>query len=78
MPGIEGTLHSELGLILDAIQMVAAGHSSRVVVAGLVFGEDLLGPACRLAAEHGVSIQPQWTADEAGASVAVDRVGVAG
>jgi hypothetical protein len=78
VPDIEGRLHAELGLVTDAIRMVASGYSTRVVVAGLTFGESLIAPARRTAAEHGVSIQPQWTADETGASVAVVRMGVAG
>jgi hypothetical protein len=71
------TLKSEMGLIREAILMVASGYSSRVTVAGLTFGERLLRPARSLAAEHGVRIVPQWSADEVGASVAVVRAGAA-
>jgi hypothetical protein len=67
------TLASEMGLVRDAVMLVASGHSSRVVVAGLTFGEDLLAPARALAAEHGLRVQPQWAADEVGASLVVDR-----
>ena len=59
-------------LIRDAVMLVASGHSSRVVVAGLTFGEDLPPPARALAAERGLRIQPRWTADEVGASLVVE------
>jgi hypothetical protein len=72
-----GTLKSEMGLIREAILMVASGYSSRVTVAGLTFGERLLRPARSLATEHGVRIVAQWSADEVGASLAVVRGGAA-
>jgi hypothetical protein len=70
---VTGTLQSELGLIRDAIVMVASGYSSHVTVAGLTFGEQLMRLARELASEHGVRIVPQWSADEVGAGVAVVR-----
>jgi hypothetical protein len=72
---VAGTLAAEMGLVRDAVMLVASGHSSRVVVAGLTFGEDLLPSARALAAEHGLTIQPRWTADEVGASLVVVRLG---
>jgi hypothetical protein len=69
------TLTAEMGLIREAVLLVASGHSSRVFVAGLTFGEDLLPSARSLAAEHGVDVQPRWAADEVGASLVVERAG---
>jgi hypothetical protein len=70
---VAGTLAAEMGLVRDAVMLVASGHSSRVVVAGLTFGEDLLPPARALAAEQGLRIRARWTADEVGASLVVER-----
>jgi hypothetical protein len=69
------TLTAELGLIREAVLLVASGHSKRVFVAGLTFGEDLLPSARALAAEHGVNVQPRWATDEVGASLVVERPG---
>ena len=54
--------------------MVAAGGAPRVVLAGLRFGEQLLAPARAMAGEAGVRIVPLWTADDAGADLAVERI----
>jgi hypothetical protein len=67
------TLATELGLVRDAVVLVAPGHSSRVAVAGLTFGEDLLSSARALASEHGLRVEPRWSADEVGASLLVER-----
>jgi len=69
----EATLERELTLVREAIAMVALGAASRVVLGGLRFGEALVEPARRLAAEEGVRIVPLWTADDAGADIAVER-----
>ena len=58
--------------------LVASGYSSRVIVAGLTFGEDLLPSGAEpWRRSMVVRIEPQWTADEVGASVAVVRAGAA-
>jgi hypothetical protein len=67
-----------MGLIREAVLLVASGGSSRVTVAGLRFGEALLGPARSLAAQHGVHIQPQWWPEDEGASVVVERAALPG
>jgi hypothetical protein len=72
---VRDTLRREMQLIREAILLVESGGSSRVTVAGLRFGEALLGPARRLAAERGVGITPAWYADEAGVDVSVERLG---
>jgi len=69
------TLDQELGLVRDAITMVASGGSRRVVVANLWFGEQLIEPARRMASKAGVRIEPFWTADDVGADIAVERIG---
>jgi hypothetical protein len=72
---VADALAAEMGLIREAVLLVASGHSPRVIVAGLTFGEDLLSPARVLAAECGLRIEPHWAADEVGASLAVERPG---
>ena len=71
---VRDMLRRELQLIRDAILLVESGGSPRVTVAGLRFGEALLTPARRLAAEYGVGITPVWCADEAGVDVSVERL----
>jgi hypothetical protein len=65
------TLDAEMGLIREAILLVASGGSSRVILSGLSFGEALLQPARLLASEHDVLIEPRFSTDEVGASVVV-------
>ena len=69
------TLDQELDLVRDAIALVASGRSRRVVVASLRFGEQLIEPARRMASQAGVRIEPLWPADDAGADIAVERIG---
>ena len=69
------TLEHEMNLLREAIAMVASGGSRRVVVGGLRFGEALLEPAQGLATEAGVRLVPLWMPDDAGADIAVERIG---
>jgi hypothetical protein len=69
------TLEHEMNLLREAIAMVASGGSRRVVVGGLRFGEALLVPAQGLATEAGVRLVPLWMPDDAGADIAVERIG---
>ena len=55
--------------------MVAGGGSPRVVVSGLRFGEALLEPGQALASAAGVRLVPLWMPDDAGADIAVERLG---
>jgi hypothetical protein len=71
---VERQLDRELGLVGDAIAMVASGHSPRVTVGGLRLGDVLLEPARRLAREAGVRIVPHWMADETGVDITVERI----
>lgn len=68
------TLEREARLVHDAIVMVASGRSRRVVVAGIRFGDQLIGPAQTMADEAGVRLVPLWTTDEAGADIAIERI----
>jgi hypothetical protein len=68
------TLEYEMGLVREAIAMVAGGGSPRVVVAGLHFGEALLTPTRAFATVAGVRIVPLWMPDDAGADIAVERI----
>lgn len=71
---VSRTLEMELGIIHDAIAMVAGGGSPRVTVSSLRFGEQLIEPARIMALQAGVHIVPQWTADESGAAIVVERI----
>jgi hypothetical protein len=64
----------EVGLLRDAIALVASDGAPRVVVAGLRLGDALLPTARRMALEAGVQIVPLWRADEAGLDIAVERL----
>ena len=70
---VPATLEFEMGLIREAIAMVAWGAAPRVA-ARIRFGETLLDPGRRLALEAGVRLVPLWPADEAGADSAVERI----
>jgi hypothetical protein len=67
------TVDVELALVRDAIAMVAAGGSRRVVVAGLRFGDKIIAQAEVLAEASGVKVVPLWSSDESGADIAVER-----
>jgi hypothetical protein len=68
------TLDYELDLIRGAIDLVASGGAPRVRLASLSFGEQLLEQAQRMATAAGVRVVPDWTSDEAGASLTVERI----
>jgi hypothetical protein len=70
---VSATLGAELELVQEAIRMVAAGHSTRVALAGLTFGEKMLPIANTLAAHQGVQVAPLWSADEDGADLIIER-----
>lgn len=67
------SLEFEQSIVHGAIQLVAAGVSSRVVCAGLRFAGQLLEPARREAHQAGVQITPTWTLDEAPSGLTVSR-----
>jgi len=67
-------LEREYGLIRSAITMVSTGDSQGVVLSGLRYGEQLIEPARRMAAEAGVRVVPLWSADDAGADIRVERL----
>lgn len=62
----------ELGLVNDAITLVATGAAPRVVVAGLRFGRQLLKPVRRIAGARGVRIVPLWSRDGSAADIAIE------
>lgn len=68
------TLDREMRLVREAIAMVASGGASRVVLAGINFGETLVDPARRLALEAGVRLVLVTRADEGGADIAIERI----
>lgn len=66
-------LESELGQVASAIAMVASGAATRVTVAGLRFGDQVVAASRDLAARQGVVLEALWHADDAGADVTVRR-----
>lgn len=68
-------LDGELRLVYEAILMVEAKGSARVLVAGLQLGEEVLDPARRLALEHGVRLLPVWTLDGHCRAIRVEAIG---
>jgi len=71
---VERTLDQELGLVRDAIVLVARGGTRRVVVANLRYGDELMGRAALMAREAGVRIVPLWMPDDAGSDIAVEAI----
>ena len=69
---VESAIARELELVRQAVAMVAAGGSRRVVVGNLRFGAELLPSAEELAATRGVRVVPIWRADDSGADIAVE------
>ena len=67
-------IERELTTIRGAIEMVADGSSSRIVLGGLRFAEEILPQARVYAAEAGVRLVPLWMADDAGTDLAIERI----
>jgi hypothetical protein len=67
-------LEFEQSIVHGAIELVAAGISSRVVCAGLHFAGQLLEPARSEAAMAGVRVTPTWTLDEQPSGLTVSKV----
>lgn len=67
-------IEHELATIHGAIEMVADGSSSRVVLSGLRFAEEILPQARVFAAALGVRVVPLWMADDAGTDLAIERI----
>lgn len=71
---VPAALERELTLIADAIALVRAGGSPRVVVAGLTFADQLLPRATVMASDAGVRLVALWSTDEHLTDLAVERV----
>jgi hypothetical protein len=69
--GVEDQLARECGQVATAVAFVARQPGSRVVVAGLRFGEQLLTVCASLAAGSGVVLEPLWWPDDAGCDLLV-------
>ncbi len=67
-------LEREFEMIEGAILMVASGAATRVCVANMQFGGDLVSAARDMARQAGVSVTPIWRADEAGADIVVEHL----
>lgn len=61
-------------LVRDAIGLVAAGGSPRVVVAGLRLADSLLPSVEGMATEAGVRLVPLWGPEEHLTDVAVEAI----
>lgn len=68
-------IERELGLIREAIAMVATGTSRRIVVASLRFGTELLPQAQTIAAASGARATAVWTLDRHVHSIAIETDG---
>ena len=64
----------ELRMVREAIAMVASGVSSRVVVAGISRGEQILEAAKRLGLESGVRVNRLVQAEAKGTDLAVEPI----
>jgi hypothetical protein len=71
---VERRIDGELRLVREAILMVASHGASRVVVAGLSMGAELLDPARRMALASGVRIVPLWAMDETHVDLRVEAI----
>ena len=71
---VPATLEHEMGLIREAMMLVATGGAPRAIVAGLRLGDALLRPARKMALEAGVRLVPLWAADERGVDIAIERL----
>jgi hypothetical protein len=67
-------IERETQLVREAIALVAAGASPRVIVAGIRYGEALLDDARRMALAAGVRVNPIWKSDHDGADIAVEPI----
>ena len=67
------TLAFEQSIVHGAIELVAAGVSSRVMCAGLHFAGEMLSQACSEADRAGVHVTPLWSLDEAPTGLVVER-----
>src|SRR5262245_35500404 len=68
------SLEFELRLVREAIRMVALGAARRVVLAGLRWGNDVLGEAGEALLEPGVRLAPLGRPHRAGIDIAVEAV----
>ena len=64
----------ELRMVREAIAMVASGVSSRVVVAGISRGEQILEAARRLGLESGVRVNRLVQREAKGTDLAVEPI----
>jgi hypothetical protein len=71
-------LDCELDVVSTAISMVATGGASRVRLAGLRFGGQLLDEARLLARSAGVQVTPLWSASDDEVGLSVEEAGDAG
>jgi hypothetical protein len=68
------TKERELRMAREAIEMVALGASSRVVIAGIRFGDEILDSARRLALQSGVRVNTIRATEGSGADLVVEPI----
>ena len=66
-------LAREIGEVESAIELVRSGAASRVTVAGLRFGEQIVAQLRAEAAAVGVRLEPLYWPEDAGCDVTVRR-----
>lgn len=70
----EAELDGELGLVTDAVLLVASGGARRVVVANIRHGRVIAAPARTIAREAGVSLATLPTADRARVDLVIEQL----
>jgi len=67
------TVDRELAIVYGAIELVAAGESSRVTCSGLRFGSQILAGAQAAGGDCGVRVRALWSLDESVSALAIER-----
>ena len=74
-PSLTATaLEHELSLVGEALAAVGSGRLSKVTIAGLWFGAELLPSARAASFGRGVRVRPLIQADEHGTDLVVERI----
>ena len=58
----------------EAIAMVASGAAPRIVIAGILYGEDILEPARRLGLASGVRVNPLRQPQKEAADLVIEPI----
>jgi hypothetical protein len=70
-PETRSTIDHELDLVDSAIDFVLAGGATRVTLAGLRFGREIMSRPSNLRFAGRVRLEPLWRFDSSGCDIAV-------